>query len=193
MKPELTPEESLGIVSKAILTARIKNKETGSIFIFWGLIMMLSSLGQYILLQTKLQEFNYLPYYSFPLGAILTWLFYSKKFKIRDQNQVLASSIPLIWLVIGLNFMVLSIGYNLFLGQLLTPVVLLFLGIGTLLTGHIMKSRIILIGGLLCNLIAFICFQIDWEYHGLVLCGASLVCFVLPGFYIKLISRKQHA
>lgn len=191
MKSELTPEESLGIVSKAILTAKIKNSETGTVFVFWGLLMMLSGLGQYILLQTNLEKYNYLPYFSFPVGAVLTWLYYSRKFKIRDQSQVLASSIPMIWLFIGLNFMVLAIGYDHFLSTLLTPVALILLGIGTILTGHIMKSKIILLCGLICNIVAFICFRIEWEYQSLVFSGASLVCFVLPGFYIKLMSRNQ--
>ena len=192
MEKELSPEQSLGIVSKSILTAKIKEKETGSIFIFWGLLMMLSSLGQFILLQTKFHEYNYYPYFLFPLGAVFTWLYYSKKFKIRDQSHVLASIIPVIWMIIGLNFMILSIGFDFFLGELLTPVILILLGIGTLLTGHVMKSNLILLGGLICNIFGLICFQINWEYHSLLFSFASLLCLALPGFYLRLILNKKN-
>lgn len=192
MEKDLTPEQSLGIVSKSILTAKIKNKETGSVFIFWGLLMMFTSLSQYILLQTEFHEYNYYPYFLFPLGAIFTWLYYSKKFKIRDQSHVLSSIIPVIWMIIGLNFMILSIGFDLFLGEFLTPVILILLGIGTSLTGLIMKSKLILICGLLSNIIGFICFQVGWEYHGLLLSFVSLLCLALPGFYIRITSIKTN-
>ncbi|MBT3241988.1 MAG: hypothetical protein HN352_02485 [Bacteroidetes bacterium] len=192
MKKELTAQESLGIVSKTILTAKIKNQETGSIFIFWGLLMMLASLGQYLILQTKYTDYNYYPYFAFPLGAIFTWLYYSKKFKIKDQSNVISSIIPIIWMVVGINFMVLSIGFETFLGELLTPVILILLGMATILTGHIMKSRLILIGGMLSNIAGFICFQFAWEYHGLILSAASLICLALPGFIIRFASTNRN-
>ena len=88
--------------------------------------------------------------------------------------------------------MILSFGYDLFLSELLTPVILILLGVGIILTGHVMKSKLMLFSGLLCNITGYICFQITWEYHGLLLSFASLLCLALPGFYLRSISIKKN-
>jgi hypothetical protein len=186
MAKDLTPEQSLGIVSKSILAAKIRSKESGTIFIFWGVLMAIASLAQFILLQTEFQQYNYFPYFLFPVGAIATGFYYAKKFRVKVREDAVSFIIPLIWMVIGFNFMILSIGFDAFLGEHLTPVILILLGIGIVVTGQLMGSRLIRLCGLFSNLIGLVCFKFAWEYHGLILFIASILCMVIPGIVIRL-------
>ena len=193
MSKELTPEESLGIVSKSILVAKIRNRETGGVFIFWGLLMSFASLAQFLLLRGQYSQYNYYPYFLFPVGAVLTWFLFFRRFKTEKSKNIISAIIPLTWLFIGINFMILSIGYEFFLAELLTPVIIILLSLGISLTGYVMKSKFLIAGGLLCNIAGFVCFKIPWESHGLLFCCVSFVCVVLPGISIKYTTRRDNA
>ena len=65
---ELTPEESFALINSVIQNAKYRFVENGHIYMFWGILVFLITMAQFVLLQLEMWEVNYFPYFLFPFG-----------------------------------------------------------------------------------------------------------------------------
>ncbi|MBX2875502.1 MAG: hypothetical protein KTR30_25520 [Saprospiraceae bacterium] len=183
----LSPEQSLELIAEVIKEAKYKFEENGVIYFMWGAILGFAALLQYGLLKTGQEEISYYGYFIVPIGALISWYYYARK-KSARKNQV-SSNISITWGIVSLNLMILGFFFNYVLQETLTPLMLILMGIGTTVSGGLIKSRLILFSGLLLNAAGFLCFQLNWLEHPLVL-GISAILFILVPGLLLMIKHK---
>lgn len=192
-KTILSPEESLLLITKTIEETKKRFKENGHIFIFWGILTFIVTICQYILIRQELYSKAWFPCLLYPLGAIYTYLYYRKKYKLNKLPKTIIGKVlgTMGWLL-GVNLMILGFFYAGQLRESLVPVFLIFLAFWIIITGTSIKFKPLFICGIVVNIIAFATFYIDWQYHTLILSIASVIGLIIPGILLNKDKRHDH-
>ncbi len=186
----LSPEEGFELITEVINEARNRFEENGFIYMFWGLLLAVTSLGQFLLLKYGFPEESWYPYLLMPLGAVYTSFYYSKKRGTVKKNK-LWMVLSYAWIVISLNLMILGFAFSTFLRENTVPVILIILSLGIVISGVAIKSKMMLYSGIFINLSGFVCFPINWMYHPLVTFIISLTAIFIPGMILMLKFKKR--
>jgi len=194
-KTNLTPEESLLLIAKTIEeTNKITIEETkkgikeGSvIYLMWGFLMFFVTLCQFIIIRLELNIGTGFPALLYTLGAIYTFIDYRKKTKNNDspKNNLLGNLLFTLGTLFGVNIMIMGIFFGPQLGVAFIPIILILFAFWIIMTGVSIRFKPLFIGGIAINLLAFIPFLIDWQYHFLIMTIASVVGVIIPGILLR--------
>ncbi len=194
-KTILTPEESLSLISKTIEEVNRKTieetkerfKEGSVIYILGGFLMFLVTLCQFFIVRLDLNLPTGIPALLYPIGGAFSSIYFRKKTKKIDlpKNNLLGKLLSTLGVLLGINFMIMAIFLGPQLGVAFIPIVLILFAFWIIMTGVSIRFKPILIGGIVINLMAFIPFLIDWQYHFLIMTIASVIGIIIPGILLK--------
>ncbi len=191
MKTEkLSAEKSLELITDIITQARKKFEENGFIFIFWGLLIAIAAIGQFVLLKNEYYKINWYPYFLMPLGAIYSMYYFSKQGKKEKQNQI-SRIVSYAWIFLSINMLALGFIFGPLLKANLIPVILILLAVGTIVSGISIKSRLLLFSGILINLSAFVSFYLPLIYQPLSMGLIAIIAILIPGIILKIQYKKK--
>ena len=189
---KLTAEKSLALITEVITQARKKFEENGFIFMFWGALAAIASIGQFVLLKYEYYTVNWYPYFLMPLGAIYSMYYFSRKEKQSKNNQI-SRIVSYAWIFLSINMLVLGFLFSRILVENLIPVILILLAAGTVISGASVRSRLLLVSGILINLSAFAGFYIPILYQPLLMGIVAIVAVFIPGIILMVqYKRKRH-
>jgi len=186
---KLSPEKSFELITQVITQARNKFEENGFIYMFWGALIAITSISQFILLKNDYYDINWYPYLLMPIGSIYTGFYFSKRKRRRKQNLI-SKIVSALWIVLTFNLLILGALFGSYLKQNLIPIILILLAIGLIVSGTSMKSKLLLYSGILINISAFVCFYLDWIYHPLLMSIVSILAFFIPGILLMIKYKK---
>lgn len=185
-KTVFTPEDSLLIIAKTIEQTKERFIESRFIYLFWGFLMFFVTISQFLIIQLELRIGTGFPTLLYPLGGIFTFIYVWKSEKKNNLPKTLIGNIIAgLGSVIGMNFIILGFFFRQEFGSSLIPVFLILLAFWTIITGVAIKFKPSIIGGVILNLIAFIPFFIDWQYHYLIMSIGAVVALIIPGFLLN--------
>ncbi len=187
----LTPEKSFELITQVITEARTKFTENGFIYMFWGALIAIASLSQFILLKNEYYSINYYPYFLMPIGGIFTGYYFSKKKNKSKQNQI-SKIVSVVWIVLSLNMMLLGFVFANVLRESLIPVILILQGVGMVISGGAVKSKLLMYAGIAVNMAGFVCFNLDWIYHSLLAGIVAIIAIFIPGVISMVKHKKEH-
>ena len=187
----MSPQESIQLIGQVIEEAKTRFRENGFIYVFWGLFISVIALAQFVLLYNEFYAISWYPYLAVPFGMVFTLLYYRKKKKRRTTNQI-STIIGSTWIVLAINKMILGFFFAPTLGENLSPVILILLAIGILVSGIALKSNILIISSFCINIAGILCFYVDWLYQPLVLSASSFLAVMLPGMYLFVQSKNRN-
>lgn len=189
----LTPEQSLLLISRTIEQTKERFKEFGGVFIFWGTLTFIVFGSQLILSLLELYKYTILPVYLFPLGGIFTGIWAWKENKRHNVPKTIIGSIlqNFGW-IIGINLMIMGFFFWDKLGEAAGPVFLILFAQIIIVSGLSTKFRPLIIGGALLNLIGLGSFLIDSNYHGISMMLGAVVGFIIPGILLNYTRRKEN-
>jgi hypothetical protein len=190
-KPELTPEQSLLLISKTIEDTKERFKEHGGIFIFWGSLIVIVFGSQLIFSLLKLYKLTMLPIALFPLGAIFTGLYVWREYRKHNiPKTIIGNVLQNIGWVVGMNLMIMGFLFSDVLGDAMGPVFIILLALMIIVSGLSIRFKPLTIGGALANLIGLGSFFFERDYHGISLMAAAVVGMIIPGIMLNLERRK---
>lgn len=194
-KKKLTPEESLSLITKTIEEVNRKTieetkkgfKEGSVIYLMWGFLVFFVSLCQFFIIRFELNIATGIPALLYPLGGLYTFIYFRKKTKNIDfpKNNLLGNLLFALGTLLGANFMIMALFFGPQLGVAFIPVVLILYAFWIIMMGVSIKFKPIFIGGIVINILAFIPFLIDWQYHFLIITAASVVGIIIPGILLR--------
>jgi len=189
---ELTPSESLALITNVILEAKTRFQNNGFLFIFLGLCSFISSLGQFILIKEGYYQINYYPYFIMPIAGVVIFFYYKKKRQVEKSKNIISISLSVLGIIIGFNAMIAGFLFWNKFSLALIPFILILLSIWSILTGILIRNKILIVSGLLINIIAYSTFFINREYQPLVFSIISLIGLVFPGILLNYSRKKSH-
>ena len=187
MKQEISAEQSLEIINNAISKTKDNLQEHSFGFIFWGWLVVLTSLAHYAIVKIHYFPASWLIWpILMGLGAVISMFYYRKKERNKAYSTYLDTHLSNLWQVIFIAFIVaFFISYKCSIPP--TPIMLTICGIGTTISGRDMKYKPLIYGGLSFFAFAVLSLYISGAENLLVNAVSIFVGYLIPG---HLLSRK---
>lgn len=196
-KTILTPEESLLLITKTIDETKQRFKENGHLMIFWGLLMFIVPLSQYILYEFDLNKLgdytiHNWPVFLYPIGGIYTFVFAWKEHQKNNiPKTIIGNILGAFGWIVGMNLMILGFLFHDILGDARIPIFIVITSLFVFTCGISIKFKPLLIGGIVLNLIGLATFYFDGQYHTLIMSIASWT-LIISGILLNKDKRRKH-
>lgn len=185
MKEELTPDRSFEIINEMISHAKNNYEESGSFyFLLWGWVVMLANLGHFALERFTAYEYPFVVWLlTIPAALISAWHGIRQKDKTTTRTH-LSHLYGEIWIGVGIGI-VLSLIFMSKLNFNHGAIIMIFAGIGTYMSGRMLKFRPLIFGAIALWLAAVLCFYLPETEQYLVGAIGILAGYLIPGYLLK--------
>ena len=184
-------EESFQIIARMIEDEKVRFNENGFVYLFWGWLVVASALLQYALFFLNVKQ-HYLAWFLMVLGFIYMGIYFSTKkmktVKLPLTGKILSYS----WIIIGLNLFAVCFFFPQSAGKWLMFIILLLVSIGSLVSGLSLRFKWMIIGGILCNALAYISLFLNHSYWGALAIFAVIFTNLMPGYILKSKFKKNN-
>lgn len=189
----LTPEESLKIIDKAISNFKVNYRESSHVFLLFGWLLALASLSNFIILKVlhAKEAYDLMGPYTFSIwGAFAVIGFIALFFLVRREkkHKKVYSYIDgyvnnLWWVTLVAFFVAIFLCIKLEIAP--PPIMLIIAGIATATTGFLIKFKPLIIGGMAFFIFSIVTVFVMNEYLALVVCVAIICGYIIPGYMLK--------
>ncbi|MFB6456740.1 hypothetical protein ACE38W_15820 [Chitinophaga sp. Hz27] len=179
----LDAEQSLRIITDTISKTRNNIKAMSACFLLWGWLIAAASIFFYILHQYTGTAFYFLPFPVFVAMGVIWTILYFRRMHSGTETW-LNWFLKQLWLTIGICFLVV-VAISLLMKQLPFTHTMLLGGIGTLVSGLVMRYKPLIAGGILFLLLAVGSVLVSDAYKPLLQGIAVIGGYLVPGYLLK--------
>lgn len=180
----LTPQESMQVILQAISRTKNGIKANSFYFLLWGWLIAIASFAYFVLSVFFHFRLHFVP---FPIlagiGGIITMVHYSKRRIVATESYV-THFLSRMWMVLGIAFLIV-VFINVSNGQTPFTYTLLLAGIGTTISGSVMKFKPLIFGGALFLIVSVASVYVSPEYKSLLQGIAVVAGYLVPGYLLK--------
>lgn len=180
----LTPLESMEVIVRAISRTKNDIKANSFYFLLWGWLIAFASFAFFVLSVFFDVFLHFIP---FPIlgtvGAIVSIIHYRRRRIVATESYV-SHFLKCMWAVIGVSFLIV-VFINVSRGQPPFTYTLLLAGIGTLVSGWVMKFKPLVFGGILFLVSCVASVYVASEYKALLQGIAVVAGYLVPGYLLK--------
>ena len=182
---EFTAQESLQLIRSMIETTRHSISDKSHFFLMWGYTTLIGSLLQYFLLAIMHSPYHYLAWLVTPVGILLHVIFIFKEEKREKVKTFISEANRYVWFIIMLAYVVLFFVFAKIGWQYCFPFYILLYGIGTYITGSLLKFKPMVIGGIICLFLAALAPYLEYTLQILLCAFAILASYIVPGHLLR--------
>ncbi|MFM9909580.1 MAG: hypothetical protein ACKVOW_09535 [Chitinophagaceae bacterium] len=187
MKEEqFTPAESLQLIQSMIDKTKQNLSVNSHYFLLWGWITFVACIGQFLLKHILTYERHYLVWWVIVLGIAGSIYFSIRDAKTRRVKTFIGETMAYLWTGMGITFFIVSmiiskIGWetNVF------PFFMVLYGLGTFVSGSILKFKPLIIGGIISWILSVIAVYLSYDYQILMAALAILFSYIIPGHLLR--------
>ncbi len=190
MNTEMTQQESLANIQEMIVNAKSRFQEKGELFILWGWLTVITSIIHFILIKFNIVN----PSYAWLvwilmaiIGNFFQYRFLKKKESKQQSKTILDTALSSLW--IGVMIVFLFTTFYAFSGQINWNIAygfyLAMFGLGSFVTGGMIKFKPLIIGGLLSVVLGGFSAFINVEYILPLMALGIIVSYLIPGYMLK--------
>lgn len=190
---KLTEQESLELISRMINNTRERvEKHAGMPFLIWGYIVVAVSLSVWYLFTATHNPAWHGLWFCIPVIGLPIYLLHLKtKEKQPKVKTYIDRVMTYIWGVLGITAIIIS-AFAMFHRIPILFIMLIIMGMGTTITGLIIRFKLIIISGILGILCSFICFFINGTEQILLFAVVFLLMMVVPGHILNYWAKKHY-
>ncbi len=188
-----SPEQSLQLINKMIAEVKQELKDNGFFFLLWGWLVFIAAITHYVLLKIEVDKAYYVWPILMPLGGLASMIYAFSRMKKRKKRvkTFVDRAMVYVWIAFGASlFIVLSSGSQLGFEKIY-PFVILIYGIGTFITGGIIKMKWLVFGGISCWILSIIAFYVTFDIQLLLVAAAIAIAYIVPGHMLNSSYRKN--
>jgi hypothetical protein len=193
---EFNPIQSLQLIQSMIDKTKQDISHKSVYFLVWGWLTFIACTAQFILKHVYNCPRHYYVWWIILAGVIFS--FYRSKSDDKNQRvkTYVGESIKYLWIGMGISYFVLSmilskIGWD----HSVFPFFIMLYGLGTFVSGAIIKFRPLVIGAILAWLLAIGAVFVEYDYQMLFAAAAILVSYIIPAYILKaketMVKEKQ--
>ncbi len=174
----------MDVILKAISSTKNNIRSNSFYFLMWGWLIAIASFGFFVMEVFFHAWFHFV---LFPilgtLGIIVSIVHYSRKRTTSTESHV-SHFLSKLWAVLGVAF-IIAVFVNVSRGGSPFTDTLMLGGIGTLVSGWVMKFKPLMLGGALFLIASVASVYVPMEYKAL-LEGITVVAgYLVPGYLLK--------
>jgi hypothetical protein len=177
------PSRSLEMIAEVIAKTKENLKEHSFLFLLWGWLIAAASVLFFGLHAYTSFKYFFLPFPVLSLiGIVFSFLHYSGKH--QGSETYIGHYLKNLWLVLGIGFILVVI-INVYSGNPPFTYTLLIGGIGTGVSGLVLRFRPLIFGAILFMLFTVACVFTDDLYKPLLQGAAVIAGYLVPGYLLK--------
>lgn len=178
---EKTSQKSIALIESIIMEAKKEVSENGFHFILWGMLVVLSSLTQHILLANGVGDISNMVWIIMPLiGVPAAFIYEWKKGKTQTTKVRSNHAYSYLWLGFGAT-LALIIFIAVFQHLSPIPFILALAGLATFVSGAIFRYTPLILGGVVFWAGGLTCTFLNHGDQLLVNACATAIGYIIPG------------
>ena len=187
-----SPQESLQLIRSMIETTKHSISDKSHYFLLWGWAVFTGCVLQYYLKVIIDYPQHYYAWYVTPVALVIFVFLLIKDNKKEKVKTFINEASNYLWTALGFSFMALSFIFSKMGWQYCYPLYILLYGIGTYVSGSLIKFRPLIIGAAFCFPLAVVTAYVQFDTQIIMLAFAVLVSYIIPGHLLRMKYRKQH-
>ena len=188
---EFSPQDSIALIRSMIETTKHSISDSSHYFLLWGWTTMIACVIQYVLLVIVKYEHHYYAWFLTFVAAIIHIIFGIKDSKKSTVKTFISEANESVWMAIGFAFMALAFVFAKIGYQYCFPIYILIYGLGTFISGRLIKFKPLVYGGAACFLLVTITPFLNYSLQILMAALAILVSYIIPGHLLRAHYRKN--
>ncbi len=191
MNQQLSEEQSLSIINEMIYKGKTNLKEKSAFYLIWGWAVLLAAGIEYIILSVSTSNFHWLSWPICMAGAGLLSMYEGRKQqKNRQYITFTDNAMKYTWIGFILYLLIVLFMSSL-IGWAAAYVLIIGLyGLGTFISGGILKFKPLLIGGVLSlalSLLSILMYETFGSFKNilLLLCLSIIVSYLIPAYILR--------
>ncbi len=187
METKLTEKKSLEVITKMIENSKAKIREKGFFFLLWGWLVLAANVMNYLLLQAGYSK----PWLPWPVlmggGLVATFI---AGFRLGKKIKVWTffdTAMIFLWngFLVVLLIILFMAGKGIISWTVSDILIVSLYGLGTFVSGGLLRFSPLIIGGVFCWIMAFIMMFVPEIYSFLLMGLSVLVAYLIPGYILK--------
>lgn len=187
MEKTLTNQESLQLIREMVATSKNNLKDNSIFYLLWGWLVLAASLSQFAFIQLHLQ-YSWLPWpVLMTIGGVASGIIGYRLGKKSNVISHLDKMMIYLWysfVVVLLIIIVMAIFHKIS-WMVVYPLIISLYGMGTFISGGILKFKPLIIGGVACWVISIVAFFVANEYVLLLTALSIVIAYLIPGYMLK--------
>ncbi len=188
---EFSPEESLKVIRSMIESTKHAISDKSHFFLIWGYATFIGSVLQYYLLAILHSPYHPLAWLITPVAIMLHVIFIFRNKKRERVKTFISEATGYVWFIIMCSYFIFFFVFIKIGWQYCFPFYIMLYGIGTYITGSLLKFRPMVIGGIVCLFLAAIAPYLIFSFQILLSAFAILVSYIIPGHMLRNQYKKQ--
>lgn len=188
---EFSPRESLKLIAEMIETTKNSFSDRSHYFLLWGWAVVIGCLTQYYLKVIVRYPHHYYAWLITPAAIALHFIFVFRDIKKDRVKTFINQATAYLWTSIGLSFFALGFVFAHIGWQYCYPFYILLYGVGTYISGSLIKFKPMIIGGLVCFVLVVICVYQPYDLQMLITAFAIVISYIIPGYMLRHQYKKQ--
>ena len=181
--------ESLPLIQAMINKAKDQFSENGHLYLLWGWVILVCSIGHFILIKYFLFENAAMIWMLTWVAVIYQFYYLWKQHKKRKVRTYTDDVIGWIWI----SFMILMFLFGFFFARAIGQQYYQFMNVGflalygmpTFLSGITLRFKPLIAGGICCWILSVIASFTSYQYHLLFLALAVIIAWIIPGYKLR--------
>ena len=183
----MTEQDSMRIIREMIATSKGNLKENSFFYLLWGWLVLVASLSHYFLIMIE-YEHAYLPWpILMSLGGIVSVIQGIRLGKRSTVVTVIDKAIMHLWwgFMVVLLIILFMTSYQKIDWTSAYPLIIAMYGLGTFVSGGILKFKPLVYGGIACWVISVVAFFVAPINILLLTALSVVVSYLVPGYMLK--------
>ena len=187
---DLSPEESLQLINSMIGKARTRFTDNSFYYLLWGWLVIAACVLHYWFALEQVIENPSLAWLLMFVGAIVSMISGARQGKKAKVSHYTDKLYMWLWISIGAAMVIVIINGQ-FLNFQMVPLMLMLAGVGTFVSGAMMRLKVLQFGAICLWSMSIFAFQLN-EIDQLAAMAAGIaVGYLLPGYVMKSNYKKQ--
>ncbi len=187
MNNELNQENSLQLIQKMIETSKNNLRDNGIFFLLWGWLVLIASISHFILIKFGF-EYSWIPWPILmiigTIASVIIGIRIGKKSRVITYFDKM-----MIYLWYGFFFVVVLIIVMAYMDKIswevAQPLIIAMYGMGTFVSGGVLKFKPLIIGGVLCWITSIVAFFVPYDFVLLIIAVSIIVSYLIPGYMLR--------
>ena len=179
-------EESLRLIQNMIDKTRVRFSDKSHYFLLWGWGTFLALLGQFVLKSVLEISYHYQVWWITIVCLAIT-IFWLRQDNQKERTKTyMSESMNYVWTGLGITFFVLTLIFFKLGWQNCYPFFITLYGVGTYVSGRILKFPPFVWGGAASWILAATSVWFNMDAQILFAASAILISYIIPGHLLRM-------
>ena len=185
---EFSPQQSLQLIQSMINKTKDSVADDSFYFLLWGWLVFICCIGSFILKVYFHSAYFSIVWVLMPIGGLISGIYGSQQSKKQRVKSFVREALNYLWIALGIAYGILIIINILSENSWQTAFTyyILLYGIGTFVSGKLIRFQPLVIGGLINFVLAAVSVRFSYDYQLLIGSLAILISYIIPGHLLRI-------